>query len=97
MTKAKAPRELKAVAADMCRVLGMTEAYDRYRALQIWGKVVGDAVSKVTAVESLKGKDLYIRVRSPSWRMELNFRKKDIVKRLNMEVGYEIVSDIIFR
>ncbi|NTW84476.1 MAG: DUF721 domain-containing protein [Chlorobiaceae bacterium] len=97
MTRAKSPRNLNAVMADMCRSIGMTEAYGQYKTLQIWDSVVGETISKVTRVEQLKDGDLYVRVRNPSWRMELNFRKKEITARMNKAIGSEMIRSIIFR
>jgi predicted nucleic acid-binding Zn ribbon protein len=97
MSKAKNPRQLAAVVADMCRTLGMSESYEQYRTLEIWKTVVGEGVAKVTTVEKIKDGNLYIKVRNPSWRMELNFRKADIRNKLNTAIGHELVSDIIFK
>jgi predicted nucleic acid-binding Zn ribbon protein len=83
--------------ADMCRNIGMTEAYDQFKTLQIWDSVVGETIAKVTTVEQIKDGDLYVRVKNPSWRMELNFRKKEILVRLNSAIGREMIKTIIFR
>lgn len=82
---------------DMYRTIGMTEAYEQFRTLQIWQQIVGETIAKITAVERLKDGDLYVRVKNPAWRMELNFRKKEIAARLNEAVGSEMIRTIIFR
>ncbi len=97
MARGKHPRNLNVVMAEMYRTIGMTEAYDQFRTLQIWDEVVGEAIARITSVERLTDGDLYVRVRNPSWRMELNFRKKEIAERLNRQVGRELVRTIIFR
>lgn len=97
MTRRKIPRELTSVMGEMYRTIGMTEAYDQYRTLQVWNTVVGETIARITSVEQLKEGDLYVRVKNPSWRMELNFRKKDIADRLNKAIGHEMVKTIIFR
>ncbi|NTU67853.1 MAG: DUF721 domain-containing protein [Chlorobiaceae bacterium] len=97
MARGKKPRVLTSVMGEMYRTIGMTEAYDRYRTLQIWATVVGETIARVTSVEQLKEGDLYVRVKNPSWRMELNFRKKEIAERLNKAIGNEMVKTIIFR
>jgi predicted nucleic acid-binding Zn ribbon protein len=97
MTKKKSPRALGSLMSDMCRKIGMTEAYEEYRTLQMWESVVGEAIARVTSVEKIKEGELYVRVRNPSWRMELNFRKLDIVARLNKAIGYQMIRTIIFR
>ena len=97
MARGKKPRELTSVIGEMYRSIGMTEAYDQYRTLQVWSSVVGETISRVTSVEKLKDGDLYVRVKNPSWRMELNFRKKEIAERLNKAIGHDMVRMVIFR
>jgi predicted nucleic acid-binding Zn ribbon protein len=93
----KSPKALGALMSDVYRKIGMTEAYEEYKTLHLWNGVVGDAISRVTTVEKMTDGDLYVKVRNPSWRMELNFRKRDIVARLNKAIGYEMIRTIIFR
>jgi len=97
MKKKKTPRLLGSLMSDVCRKIGMTEAYEEYKMLQLWDSVVGDAIARVTTVEKMKEGDLYVKVRNPSWRMELNFRKRDIVGRMNKAIGYAMIRNIIFR
>jgi predicted nucleic acid-binding Zn ribbon protein len=97
MKKRKTPRVLGSLMSDVCRKIGMTEAYEEYKTLQLWDSVVGDAIARVTTVEKMKEGDLYVKVRNPSWRMELNFRKLDIVGRMNKAIGYDMIRNIIFK
>ena len=97
MARGKKPRELTSLIGEMYRSIGMTEAYDQYRTLQVWNTVVGETIARVTSVEQLKDGDLYVRVKNPSWRMELNFRKKEIAERLNKAIGHDMVKMVIFR
>jgi predicted nucleic acid-binding Zn ribbon protein len=97
MTKKKAPRILGSLISDVCRKIGMTEAYEEYKTLQIWNIIVGETISNVTTVEKIKDGDLFVKVNNPSWRMELNYRKRDIVSRLNKAIGYEMIRTIIFK
>ncbi|NTU53621.1 MAG: DUF721 domain-containing protein [Chlorobiaceae bacterium] len=97
MTKTKAPRNLKNVMGDVCKKIGMTDAYEEYTTLKIWEKVVGETIAKETEVEKIKEGDLYVKVRNPSWRMELNFRKKELMTRLNKVIGKDMIRNIIFK
>jgi len=97
MARGKTPRQLTSVMAEMYRSIGMTDAYEEFRTLQIWDSVVGETIARVTTVERLREGDLFVRVRNPSWRMELNFRKKEITVRLNKEIGRDMVRNIVFR
>jgi len=81
----------------MCQNLGLTEAYQQYKTLQIWNTVVGEAISAATSIERFYNGDLFIRVRNPAWRMELNYRKQDILKKVNEALESHMVNDIIFK
>lgn len=85
------------IVLDMCRNLGLENAYEQYRTMRIWSSVVGDAISAETAVERFTEGQLFIRVKNPAWRMELNFRKKDILRKINDSLEKTIVEEIIFR
>lgn len=97
MKKKKSPRVLGSLMSDVCRKIGMTEAYEEYKTLRLWDSVVGDAIARMTTVEKMTEGELYVKVRNPSWRMELNFRKRDIVARLNKAIGYQMIRTIIFK
>jgi predicted nucleic acid-binding Zn ribbon protein len=85
------------LVTDMCRNLGMNDAYEQYRTMRIWSSVVGEAIAEVTAVERFTSGQLFVRVKSPAWRMELNFRKKDILRRINESLEKAMVKEIIFK
>ena len=97
MSRTKSPKKISAVVGDMCQVLGLTEAYHQYKTLQIWNSVVGEAISSATSIERFSNGELFIRVKNPSWRMELNFRKQDILTKLNDSLPTPLVKTIIFR
>ena len=81
----------------MCHTLGFEEAYQQYKTLQIWGSVVGESIAEATVIERFTNGQLFIKVKNPSWRMELNYRKKDIIARLNDAMKSAMVNEIIFK
>jgi predicted nucleic acid-binding Zn ribbon protein len=97
VSRTKNPKKISALVGDMYQVLGLTEAYHQHRTLQIWNDVVGETISAATSIERFTNGELFIRVRNPAWRMELNFRKKDILNKLNAALSSPMVSDIIFK
>jgi predicted nucleic acid-binding Zn ribbon protein len=97
VSRIKDPKKISAVVGDMCQALGLAEAYQHHKALRIWNSVVGEAIAAATTVERFTAGQLFIRVRNPSWRMELNFRKKDILGKLNAALESPIVEEIIFK
>lgn len=97
MSRIKDPKKISAVVGDMYQKLGLTEAYNQYRTLQIWNEVVGETISAATLIERFTNGELYIRVKNPAWRMELNFRKKDILFKLNAALPTSMVREIVFK
>lgn len=97
MSRTKDPRKISEVVCDMCRNMGMADAYRQYKTLQIWNSVVGEGISGETVIERFYEGQLFIRVKNPAWRMELNFRKKEIKRKLNEALKDTMVEEIIFR
>ncbi|MEI6652472.1 MAG: DUF721 domain-containing protein [Chlorobiaceae bacterium] len=97
MARIKSPKKLSALVGDLYHTLGMEEAYQQYKTLQIWNTVVGEAIAEATLLERFAGGQLFIRVKNPAWRMELNFRKKEILAKLNTALDNVLVQEIIFR
>lgn len=97
MTRTKSPKSMSEIVVEMCRTLGIKDAYEQYKAIRIWDSVVGEAISAVTSVERFSGGELHIRVRNPAWRMELNYRKKEIIRRLNESLEKAMVQEIVFK
>ncbi len=97
MSRIKSPKRISALVGDLYQVLGMEEAYQQYKTLQIWNTVVGEAIAEATVLERFSGGQLFIRVKNPAWRMELNFRKQEILAKLNAAIDNVLVHEIIFR
>ncbi len=97
MSRTSDPKKISAVLGDMCYSLGFDEAYKQYKTLQIWDTVAGETIANATSIERFTNGQLFIKVKNPSWRMELNFRKKDILTKLNQALKSQMVKDIIFK
>ncbi len=77
--------------------LGIQQKLSEYEAVLQWESLVGDHIAKAaTAVKITKGV-LIVRVRSSTWRNELNLRKKEIIGTLNRGLGQDVVKDIRFQ
>ncbi|ABB22895.1 DUF721 domain-containing protein [Pelodictyon luteolum] len=97
MARTRNPKPFSAIAGEMYQTLGMREAFLQFKALEAWGGVVGPAIARATTVERFSDGQLFVRVRNSSWRMELNYRKVDIVRQLNAVLEKPMVKEIIFR
>lgn len=93
----KDPRHIALIVEEVCDRLGMTEACEQYKALQSWKDIVGDTIAAQTTIERLTQGQLHVRVKNSVWRMELNFRKKELAEKMNALSGTTVVREIIFR
>jgi len=89
--------------------LGIAEKIKEYRVKKIWPECVGEVIARNTAPQNLIGKTLYCAVLSSSWMTELNYRKGEIIARLNLKTNERVmpplgvipplpvVTEIVFR
>lgn len=66
-------------------------------AVALWPAVVGDRIAAATRAARIQGGTLEVETRSSAWSQELTFLKATLVKRLNAQVGAEVVRDLRFR
>ncbi|MCF6283943.1 MAG: DUF721 domain-containing protein [Candidatus Hydrogenedentes bacterium] len=59
-----------------------------------WPDIVGEAVAKHARPKSIKDLQLRIEVDSAVWMHKINYRKWQILKRINKLARKELVSDI---
>lgn len=66
-------------------------------ALDIWNEVVGQQIASIAKAQRIEHGNLIVSVEKSVWRNELQFLKKEIIKKLNDKLKEEIVKDIVFR
>ncbi|MFC1813872.1 DUF721 domain-containing protein [Thermodesulfobacteriota bacterium] len=59
--------------------------------------VVGKAIAENARPAAFKGKMLLVHVTSSTWIHELQFLKKDIIRKVNNALGEEQVEEIKFK
>ena len=67
------------------------------RIWQVWDRIVGEDIAGNARPAAFKGSVLLVHVTSSSWLHHLRFLKKDLVTRLNDDLGQPLVSDIKFK
>ena len=63
-------------------------------ALIIWGSVVGLEISKNTKPDKVELGILTIKATNATWRQELFFKNKEIIKKLNTRLGENTIKEI---
>ena len=48
-----------------------------------WENIVGERISKSTKIVKIENKTLFIKCKNPTWKNELQYQKKEILKKLN--------------
>lgn len=77
-----------------CRSDGNAELLEVW---SLWDNAVGDVIAKNARPEAFKGRLLLVHVNSPPWMHQLQFLKKDIIKKINNALGKNLVQDIKFK
>jgi predicted nucleic acid-binding Zn ribbon protein len=67
------------------------------RIWRVWDRVVGEDIACNARPAAFKGSVLLVHVTSSSWLHHLRFLKKELVTRLNDDLGQPLVSDIKFK
>jgi predicted nucleic acid-binding Zn ribbon protein len=67
-----------------------------FRLVRVWPQVVGDAIARHTEVASLKFHTAVVKVSTAMWIQELNLLKSEILARLQVRLGADVVRDLRF-
>ena len=76
---------------------GLNSGVEQQEALKIWGKTVGNKISKNTEPMSVKNGILVIKTTNPVWKQELQIQKTEIIKKLNNRLKKNIIKEIRFK
>ncbi|MCM1291286.1 MAG: DUF721 domain-containing protein [Prevotella sp.] len=76
--------------------LSLREGVDKAKAVECWGKVVGNGIASMCAKPYMRNSVMVIPVKSAALRHELNMRRSSIVADINACVGNNVVNDLKF-
>lgn len=86
------------VLADLLDGLGIRQRILQARVLQIWEKaareVGGERLAGSSRALSVKRETLFVSLESSILRHQLTFIKRDLIERLNILAGQEVISEI---
>ena len=91
------PQRLGDVLSKVIEEMGLRPKMDKARIVEAWAQVAGPQVNGVTEEAWVKGERLFVKIRSAAWRQELQMQRGRWRKRLNDELGADLVKKIIFR
>ena len=74
--------QLKTLLGDYLKEHKLDIKMDQYRIFEEWDRVVGEQISREAKPDFIKHNTLWIRVKNPVWKTELNFMKQDLMKKI---------------
>lgn len=66
------------------------------RLVDAWPVVAGPAVARYTREAFIQNQTLVVHLTMPALRTELSMRRTEYVKKLNEQVGEQVIADIRF-
>jgi predicted nucleic acid-binding Zn ribbon protein len=94
--RASSARPLGETLEELVDKLGIKKKLQEYEAVERWEEIVGQQIGRVTSATGITKGVLFVRVRTGTWRNELTMRKREIIRKINLVLGEEIVTDIRF-
>lgn len=66
------------------------------RLIDAWPEIVGSAIARYTREVFIQNQTLVVHLTMPALRTELSMRRSELVKKLNEQVGEQVIADIRF-
>ena len=88
---------MEAVAGILNRLLarlGLVDELHGWRAVEEWARIVGPRVARHTRALSFYHGVLRVEVDGSAWRHELSYLERELVRRLNRELGADPVRAV---
>lgn len=95
-TRGGTPSALGDVLSKMAKRTGLREQFDQARIWEGWAEIAGPKLSPHGSPKIFKDKVLHVEVDSAVWMNRYSYLKWDLIKRINLAAGYELVSDLFF-
>ncbi len=74
----------------------LEQSVKEVEAADAWKRISGKLIANLTVSVYVKNTVMYVKLRSPSLRQELNYKQSTILERLNEELGGNYISKIVF-
>ena len=76
--------------------LGYENKIKNFIVIDKWSEIVGEKIALKSEPQRITEKVLYVKVKSSSWRTELNMQKQLILKKIEEKFGKNLIIDIRF-
>jgi predicted nucleic acid-binding Zn ribbon protein len=90
------PEKVDSVLASYLSDRNYYSVFKEYNVITHWKEIVGDDIASVSRCVSVENNILYVAFQSSSWRQEMSFLKKDILKKIREITNCSSIQDIVF-
>lgn len=89
------PADIRSLLVELADRFGIPEALETVRVFSAWERIVGDQVASRCEPVMIKDGVLKVRASSAAWASELRYLSSDIARRVNQELGREMISEVV--
>lgn len=90
------PQKLGNILQGVLKKHNITIDSEEQRLSEIWNSAVGTQISAHTRPEKLRRNTLFVKVSSSVWMHQLHILKGDIIEKINIIMGSELIKNIHF-
>ncbi len=94
--KRREPQSIGDIIHRMIDAAGMRPDLDRHTAEAMWPRVAGPSIASYTGRLYIKGRTMHVYITSAPLKEELGYARAQLVEKINLAVGKEVIDDIIF-
>jgi len=89
-------RSLGELLPELLRNEGLETPLLQRRLIASWDAVVGTPIAAYCGVKFIKNQTLFVKLDNPALRADLSMNRSILVRRLNEQVGAQVIADIQF-
>lgn len=92
----KKVRSIGELLPEFLRNEGLETPLQQKRLIDSWDAVVGAPIATYCGEKFIKNQTLFVKLQNPALRADLTMNRSILVRRLNEQVGAQVIADIRF-
>ena len=92
----KKVRSIGELLPEFLRNEGLETPLLQKRLIDSWDAVVGAPIASYCGEKFIKNQTLFVKLQNPALRADLTMNRSILVRRLNEQVGAQVIADIRF-
>ena len=95
--KMKEPARIGDIIDNVLHSFGRNSEMRMVEVWRLWDRIVEKPVAENTRPAAFRKKLLLVHVSSSSWIQQLQFMKEDIIEKVNIALGEDLIEEIKFK